>query len=95
MFRLTTHEENRWSLINENEETVFVGTLSECEDWLDRMENIQRRSDKKKWRVHRAIRGLLCLFSRKTQTPTEPASSKKPDDASDRSNLIHSEQIPG
>lgn len=90
MFRLTTNDENQWSLLDENEETVFVGTLSECEDWLDQMENVQRRTNKKKWRLHRAFRRLMSFFSRKTHSSTKSVSSTNPDDASDRSNLIQS-----
>lgn len=66
MFRLSTYDENRWSLVDTHDETVFVGSLSECEDWLDQMENVQRGTVEKKWVFHRAYRTLVSLFFRKT-----------------------------
>ena len=93
MFRLSTHDETRWSLLDSHDQTVFVGTLSECEDWLDRMENVQRATVEKKWVIHRAFRSLLSFFSRKSQPPHLSASSTNPNEASERSSLNQSERV--
>jgi hypothetical protein len=93
MFRLSTHDENRWSLLDAHDETVFVGTLSECEDWLDRMENVQRATVEKQWMFHRAIRRLLSYFSRKSRPPHTSASATNPNETSDRSSLNQSEHV--
>ena len=93
MFRLSTHDENRWSLLDAHDETVFVGTLSECEDWLDRMENVQRETVEKKWMIHRAFSSLLFFFSRKSEPPNTSAASMNPNEASDRSSSNQSEHV--
>ena len=93
MFRLSTHDENKWSLLDAHDDTVFVGTLLECEDWLDRMENVQRSSVEKQWVVHRAFRSLLAFFSRKSRSSHQSTSSKNPDEVSDRSSSNQSKHV--
>ncbi len=93
MFRLSTHDENRWSLLDAHNEIIFVGTLSECEDWLDRRENVQRATVEKKWVFHRAFRSLLSFFSRKSQPSHLSASATNPNEASQRSSLNQSERV--
>ena len=93
MFQLSAHDENRWSLLDAHHEIVFVGTLSECEDWLDRMENVQPVTVETKWVFHRAFRSLLSFFSRKSQPPHISASSTIPNESSERSSLNQSERV--
>lgn len=44
MYRIQTSTGAQWTIVDEREEVVFVGTLRECEDWLDFQENAQRKS---------------------------------------------------
>lgn len=39
MYRLQLFQADQWSLLDERDEEVFRGSLSECESWLDRQEN--------------------------------------------------------
>jgi hypothetical protein len=39
MYRLQLFQADTWSLLDERDEEVFRGSLSECESWLDRQEN--------------------------------------------------------
>lgn len=40
MYRLQLFQADQWSLLDERDEEVFRGSLSECESWLDRQENL-------------------------------------------------------
>ena len=39
MHRLQLLQGDQWSLLNEQDDEAFRGSLSECEAWLDRQEN--------------------------------------------------------
>lgn len=42
MFSIRHVEEDRWAVISEDDVSLFLGTLRECEDWLDAHENQSR-----------------------------------------------------
>lgn len=39
MYRLQILRADRWSILDERDDEVFQGTLTECEYWLDGQEN--------------------------------------------------------
>ena len=39
MYRLQILRADRWSILDDRDEEVFHGTLTECESWLDAREN--------------------------------------------------------
>ena len=42
MFQLRPAEREIWQILNSNDELVFSGSRRQCEDWLDRQENLTR-----------------------------------------------------
>ena len=42
MFQLRPPERETSQILNANDEPVFTGSLRQCEDWLDRQENLTR-----------------------------------------------------
>lgn len=39
MYRLQLIQADQWSLLDEHDDEVFRGTLTDCEAWLDHQEN--------------------------------------------------------
>lgn len=64
MFSIRYESENRWSVTDQNDETVFKGSLPECEDWLDHHENQSRRQEANGSRLMRFVRKLLQPFGK-------------------------------
>lgn len=44
MYRIQPVTGDQWTIVDERDESVFVGTLKQCEDWLDFQENASGRS---------------------------------------------------
>ena len=44
MYKLRSFDDERWVVVDSSDREVQVGTLHECEDRLDRQENVDRRS---------------------------------------------------
>jgi hypothetical protein len=42
-FRVHSASGDQWTIIDERDQVVFVGTKRQCEDWLDCHENAQPR----------------------------------------------------
>lgn len=59
MFRIQPVACEQWSIVDERDESVFVGTLGQCEDWLDFYENHQRREKVGLFRWWSLIRNLF------------------------------------
>ena len=73
MYSMRQAEPDRWSVIDSDDVQVFVGTLLECEDWLDHEENV---SNPRVSLVKSFVRRLGRLFSRNDRS--EP-KSKEPE----------------
>ena len=43
MFRVEPTEGDHWKIVDQNDNTVFVGTMREAEEWLDCRDNLYRR----------------------------------------------------
>jgi len=65
-------EDDRWAVIDADDVTVFVGTLRECEDWLDRDENIHR--PQRSW-FRRLFGGILRVFRGGSKSTTAGSDS--------------------
>lgn len=50
---------NQWNVLDENDEVVFRGTLSQCEDWLDLQENRRIRYESGHNWLTRFVRRIL------------------------------------
>ena len=44
MYELRSTSADQWSVVDDDGEPVYVGSLRQCEDWLDRQENRLRSS---------------------------------------------------
>ena len=45
MYQVRPTSEDRWAVVDLNAQIVFEGTRRECEDWLDRQENLPRKTE--------------------------------------------------
>jgi hypothetical protein len=43
MYRFRSVSDDRWEIVDEDDQVRFVGTPRECEELLDRAENIDRK----------------------------------------------------
>jgi hypothetical protein len=61
MYRINSAAGNRSSIVDEEEQVRFVGTLRQCEDWLDAQENCPSQESRftawarRAWHVLRGI----------------------------------------
>jgi hypothetical protein len=61
MYRIQSAAGNRSSIVDEDDQVRFVGTLRQCEDWLDAQENcLVRESRFSAWarRLWQTLRGI-------------------------------------
>jgi hypothetical protein len=49
MYRVQSITGERWEIVDSNDRTVFVGTKSQAEDWLDFQENARRLTQQRPW----------------------------------------------
>jgi hypothetical protein len=49
----------QWHIVDRNQETVFIGTKQQAEDWLDFKENAQRQSATSTFSLRRAAQAIL------------------------------------
>lgn len=66
-YRIQHVENGQWSVLDSDDAPVFCGTLRECEDWLDRRENVERE------RI-----SLLRRLWRRLRRPFRPDSDDSP-----------------
>jgi hypothetical protein len=43
MYRIQPAAGEQWAIVDERDESVYVGSLRGCEDWLDFQENVKAR----------------------------------------------------
>lgn len=43
MYQVRHDQDERWVVLDLDDEPIFTGTRRQCEDWLDRQENTARR----------------------------------------------------
>ena len=91
MFRLRSLERDKWCIVDLQDEKVFVGSYSECEDWLDRMENIQRQAKTEQGFFRRVLRCLSAPFSRHSRSPEQ--SNADPNSEKSRISTDQSERV--
>jgi hypothetical protein len=61
-FRVDSVSGDQWTIINERDQVMFVGTKRQCEDWLDCHENAQpRQSFVNAW--------ISALFGKRREAP--------------------------
>ena len=63
MYSIQYLEVDRWQVLDEDHHAVFVGNKRQVEDWLDREENLRRRSSPK-LSVQSAVRSLHQMIHR-------------------------------
>ena len=66
MFQLRPGEAPKWQIVNIRDETVFTGTLRQCEDWLDLQENVSRPHRQPFAQMATLVRGLFGRFPART-----------------------------
>ena len=86
MFELRSTSAGQWSVVDDDGEPVYVDSLRQCEDWLDRHEN-RLRSSKPGVRRRLWLRVLHFVFGRSprgTDANDAPEDRDADDDSADR-----------
>ncbi len=73
-------EDDQWDVHSADDVSVFVGTLRDCEDWLDRQENRERKRGSLFKSMSRWVRRLV-TGDREETPPPDPAGEDTPPSA--------------
>jgi hypothetical protein len=65
MYRVRDIQRDQWMIVDDRDQTVFVGTKRQAEDWLDYQENAQRRAK-------RSGKALISVPESKSRNPDRP-----------------------
>lgn len=75
MYRIQQTTDGQWTIVDERDEVALVGTLRECEDWLDFQENAERLSAGHPGWWRGIVRGMLGLVGLRHKTMAKEQSS--------------------
>jgi hypothetical protein len=79
MFRVEPTQGDQWRIVDENDNTVFVGTMREAEEWLDCRDNAFRQTATAGGWLRNSVNSVKRFFARlsaaRAARPTFPGSA--------------------
>lgn len=69
MYRILPQPGSLWTIVDQSEAVVFVGTLRECEDWLDAQDRARVSRSTQENSIRRFLRRL---FRKSGASPPKP-----------------------
>jgi hypothetical protein len=79
MYKLRSFDDQRWAVVDPDDREVHVGTLRECEDWLDQRENVSRSSIPREPGSRSWLKRLWDLMTGGTRRKRKPRGPRVPD----------------
>lgn len=75
MYRVKQLDNESWAIVDRGDATLFVGTMRQCEDWLDHRQNMDRLANRiSLWK--RIVRWVWRCCSRKRAEPSGSDSNR-------------------
>ena len=77
MFGIEPTDGDAWTIVDEDQQVVFVGSLRACEDWLDYQDNAHRSPS----RLAEWLRRLWARLGRRREVEPHPSPQPNEDSA--------------